>query len=119
MGFTTRTLGLVVRHLNSLRLFMVINLFQGQVAVVSWFPQHNAWNHSGYNVGHWNQECEAWFLKRRGCILDGVEGIPMSSKSWRDRLKMARAAAKILYRIDSAALDYLQSPLALPLIYTP
>ncbi|KAG2039457.1 hypothetical protein BDR03DRAFT_860197, partial [Suillus americanus] len=36
--------------------------------VVSWWPQPNAWNVSGLNVGFWSACCEDWFQVHLGNI---------------------------------------------------
>ena len=38
-----------------------INIFPGQVSLVSWFPRQAIWLGSGLSVGQWTYECEKWY----------------------------------------------------------
>ena len=73
-------------------------------------------NNTGFNVGHWNVECETWYIERRRQILNG-EAQPRVSKNWRTALRMTRAASRIHYHTNVAALDYVQSSFASPVLY--
>jgi len=39
--------------------------------VASLFPKANIWEGSRYNVRHWNQDCEDFYLCRRADIMQG------------------------------------------------
>ena len=79
-----------------------------QTASLSWFPKANIWEASGYNVSHWNQDCEKFYLNRRTEILAGT-GVPLTSRQWRQKLRMNRRAPKLIVQINKAALTFLQS----------
>ncbi|KAG1814859.1 hypothetical protein DFJ58DRAFT_647813, partial [Suillus subalutaceus] len=38
--------------------------------VVSWWPQPNAWNMLGLNIGFWSARCEDWFQVRLGNLRE-------------------------------------------------
>ncbi|KAF8960572.1 hypothetical protein BDZ97DRAFT_1616205, partial [Flammula alnicola] len=77
-----------------------------QIAIQSWFPRYNTWDGSGLNVGHWNDECEEWYLKRRDEILAGKTK-PLSGNEWRQKLRMTRHAPKLVFQMNKAALSFL------------
>ena len=41
----------------------VLLVYPDQTAKFSWFPVNNVWNNAGFNVRHWNGECEAWYIE--------------------------------------------------------
>ena len=94
----------------------VLLVYPDQTAKFSWFPVNNVWNNTGFNVGHWNGECEAWYIERHCQILNG-EAQPRVSTSWRSALRMTRAASKICFHTNLAALDYVQSSFASSILY--
>jgi hypothetical protein len=104
---------------NNFSFFSIVTVFfvyPDQTAKFSWFPADNVWNNTGFNVGHWNGECEAWYIERRRQILNG-EAQPRVSTSWRSALRMTRAAPKVYYQTNLAALDYVQCSFASPILY--
>jgi hypothetical protein len=76
----------------------------------------NVWNNTGFNVGHWNGECEAWYIERRRQILN-EKAQPRVSTSWRNALRMSRAASKVVYQTNLATLNYIQSSFASSILY--
>ena len=108
---------------NNISFFLTVTVlpgYLGQTSKFSWFPLDNVWNTSGFNVGHWNEECEAWYIERRRQILTGNEpekAQPQVSTKWRDSLRMTRAASRIYYQTKLAALNYIQTSFASPLLY--
>ena len=94
----------------------VLLVYPDQIAKRSWFPMDNIWHNSGFNVGHWNEECEAWYINRRRQILNG-EVQPRTSTSWRNTLRMTCAVPRVYYQTNLAALDYVQSLFASPILY--
>ena len=92
--------------------------YPDQTSKSSWFPLDNTWNNSGFNVGHWNGECEAWYIEQRRQILNG-EAQPRVSTSWRSALRMTRSASRVHYHTNLAALDYVQSSFVTPLLALP
>jgi hypothetical protein len=74
---------------------------------MSWFPKHNIWLQSGYNVGQWTQECENWFEQRMAEIQAG--GQPLDSHTWRSKLRLTRNANKIISKVNSAAAAFIQA----------
>jgi hypothetical protein len=94
----------------------VLLVYPDQISKFSWFPLDNVWNNSGFNVGHWNGECEAWYIERRRQILD-VKAQPRGSTNWRSSLRMTRSASVVLHHTSLAALDYVQSSFASPILY--
>ena len=103
-------------NISSFLIVTVLPVYLDQISKFSWFPLDNVWNNSGFNVGHWNGECEAWYINRRRQILNG-EVQPRVSASWRSALRMTRAASRIYYQTNVAALDYVQSSFASPILY--
>ena len=94
----------------------VFLVYPDQTAKYSWFPLDNTWNNSGFNVGHWNGECETWYIDRRRQILNGGAQ-PRVSSSWRSALRMTHAASRVYYHTNLAALDYVQSSFVSPILY--
>ena len=94
----------------------VLPVYLDQISKFSWFPLDNVWNNSGFNVGHWNGECEAWYMERRHQILN-KNAQPQVSNKWRNSLKMTRAASRLYYNTKLAALNYVQTSFASPLLY--
>ena len=97
-------------------LLTVLLVYPDQIAKLSWFPLDNIWNNTGLNVGHWNEECEAWYAGQRHKILNG-QAQPQVSKKWRNSLRMTRAASTIYHHTKLAALDYVRSSFASPILY--
>jgi hypothetical protein len=87
----------------------VINLiFPVLPKKVSWFPPPNIWNLSGFNVGHWTEECETWFQDHVSKIRsDRFQ--PLSSKAWRADIRGTRLAVKVTYQMQKAAGDYISA----------
>jgi hypothetical protein len=81
-----------------------------QTAEMSWFPKHNVWAQSGYNVGQWTQECEDWFEKRMTEIQEG--GQPLDSHTWRSKLLLTRKATKLVRQMNLAAASFIQANLS-------
>jgi hypothetical protein len=79
-----------------------------QTASLSWFPKANIWESSGYNVRHWNQDCEDFYIRRRTDIMQG-RGVPFSAREWRQKIRMNRQAPQLIVQINKAALSFLQS----------
>ncbi|KAG1851715.1 hypothetical protein F4604DRAFT_1592344 [Suillus subluteus] len=85
--------------------------------VVSWWPQPNAWNVSGLNVGFWSARCEDWFQGRLGNIREGVSRMrhsltkdtngPMTSAQWKHSLKFQPATNKIMHNVSAASYDFM------------
>jgi hypothetical protein len=75
--------------------------------MMSWFPKHNVWVQSGYNVGQWTDECEQWFKKRITDIQEG--GQPFDSHTWRSKLTLSRKATKLVRKMDIAATSFIQA----------
>ena len=94
----------------------ILLVYPDQTAKFSWFPVNNVWNNARFNVGHWNGECEAWYIERCRQILNR-EAQPWVSTSWCSALRMTRAALKICFLTNIAALDYVQSLFASPILY--
>lgn len=92
------------------------NRYPDQIAKFSWFPTDNVWNNTGFNVGHWNGECETWYIERRHQILNEMAQ-PRVSSRWRSNLRMTRAASRVYYQANLAALNYIQSSFASPILY--
>jgi hypothetical protein len=76
-----------------------------QTGLYSWFPPNAAWYSSGFNIGHWNAECERFYLSQREHIVEGEA--PQASSRWKKLLRMTRAAVKIIEKMELAAVDYL------------
>ena len=94
----------------------VLLVYLDQTAKFSWFPVDNVWNNSGFNVGHWNEECEAWYIDRRREILNG--GVqPQKSTKWRSALRMTRTASTVYYQTNLATLDFVKSSFVSPILY--
>jgi hypothetical protein len=85
-----------------------IYCFLDNGALLSWFPKANIWESSGYNVRHWNQDCEDFYLRRRADIMQGG-GVPLGAREWRKRVRMNRQAPQLIVRMNKAALSFLQS----------
>jgi len=85
---------------------------RGQTSSPSWFPSQSAWQWSGYNVGHWNTECEEVYVRYH----QRAEGhVPKTSSEWRNCLKMTRAAPKLMFKMTEASVDYLKDLSSAPL----
>ncbi|KAG1889264.1 hypothetical protein F4604DRAFT_2015519 [Suillus subluteus] len=85
--------------------------------IVSWWPQPNAWNTSGLNVGFWSACCEDWFQGRLGNLREGVSRMrhsltkdangPMTSTQWKRSLKFQPATNKIMCNVSAASYDFM------------
>ena len=84
-----------------------IYCFLDDTALLSWFPKANIWESCGYNVRHWNQACEDFYLRRRADIMQGSG--PLSPSEWRQDVRMNRQAPKLIIQMNKAALLFLQS----------
>jgi hypothetical protein len=72
------------------------HLFAGkgtQTANSSWWPTPTHWENEkacGFNLGHWTQWDEHWYLTRLKDIAMGQkEGVPLSGNVWRSKLRGA------------------------------
>ena len=84
----------------------------GQTSSPSWFPPQSAWQWSGFNVGHWNTECEEVYLSYH----QRAEGhVPKTTPEWRNCLKMTRTVPKLMFKMTEASVDYLKDLSSAPL----
>ncbi|KDR64919.1 hypothetical protein GALMADRAFT_50609, partial [Galerina marginata CBS 339.88] len=63
---------------------------RNQVGYYSWFPAEQAWLVSGLNVGHWNPECESWFIRRLKQARSASRQ-PLARLKWRKKIKLTGA----------------------------
>lgn len=82
---------------------------------MSWYPRRKAWEDSGFNVCHWNRDCEDFYLHRRADILAG-KAVPLSGNAWRQKIRMTQHARTLMYKMNKEALEFLKSSQGISLI---
>lgn len=75
-----------------------------QVAKVSWWPSAYVWEmpFNGYNWHHWTEWDEVWYQQRLSHIQSGdeKEGMPITQKRWRDKIRGAGAWRKMVKAVS-------------------
>ncbi|KAK7031254.1 hypothetical protein VNI00_013505 [Paramarasmius palmivorus] len=78
-----------------------------QLCKKSWWPKPTSWKNTGFSLGHWSPDAEAWYKERLKAIKSGAAKL-YTNREWKNAIKGSKRALAVAGKQEKLADDYIR-----------